>query len=307
MEEKKISQFTGKKSLIWLIIIIVLAAALIVMFFWQHQTKNELNQLLAEKELQRIELNQELDSLMGNHERVKTEYHDLADSLTIKDSVIQANAVEIKKLLDTQWEYYKVKKKLSQLQEIAQGYVHQMDSLYRVNDALTEENIIIKKDLVVLRKEKEQIKKDKDILVEQVESASVLKAYNIDAGGVRLRSGSSKEVITDKVRKIDKVKICFTLGENDIATPGNRDLYIRIARPDKEILTKTRGDDYTFEYEGKMLQYSILRTINYENSPVDICIYWNKQYSSQEMQTGLYHVDIFCDGNVIGHTTFTLR
>ncbi len=307
MEEKKSSQFTGKKSLIWLIIIIVLAAALIVMFFWQHQTKSELNLLLEEKELQRIELNQELDSLMVNHERVKTEHSELADSLTIKDSVIQANAVEIKKLLDTQWEYYKVKKKLSRLQDIAQGYVHQMDSLYRVNDALTEENIIIKKDLVVLRKEKEQIEKDKDILVEQVESASFLKAYNIDAGGVRLRSGSSKEVITDKVRKMDKVKICFTLGENDIATPGNRDLYIRIARPDKEILTKTRGDDYTFEYEGKILQYSIIRTINYENRPVDICIYWNKQYSSQEMQTGLYHVDIFCDGNIIGHTTFTLR
>ncbi len=307
MEEKKNSQFTGKKSLIGLIIIIVLAAALVFMFFWQNQTKSELNLLLEEKEQQRVELKQELDSLMVNHERVKTEHSELADSLTIKDSVIQANAVEIKKLLDTQWEYYKVKKKLSQLQEIAQGYVHQMDSLYRVNDALTEENIIIKKDLVVLRKEKEQIEKDKDILFEQVESASVLKAYNIDAGGVRLRSGSSKEVITDKVRKMDKVKICFTLGENDIATPGNRDLYIRIARPDKEILTKTRGDDYTFEHEGKMLQYSIIRTINYENRPVDICIYWNKQYSSQEMQTGLYHVDIFCEGKVIGHTTFTLR
>jgi len=56
-----------------------------------------------------------------------------------------------------------------------------------------------------------------------------------------------------------------------------------------------------------MIQYSIKKNIVYDNKAIDLCGYWNKQYSGQEMQTGLYHVDIFCEGVIIGHTTFTLR
>jgi len=106
---------------------------------------------------------------------------------------------------------------------------------------------------------------------------------------------------------MEKVKVCFTVAENEVIDPGEKTIYIRIARPDKEVLTRTRGDDYTFEYDGKMIQYSIIKTINYENKPIDLCGYWYKNQSAQEMQIGLYHVDIFCDGLVVGHTTFTLR
>jgi hypothetical protein len=271
------------------------------------QTRSNLKGLLAEKEQQRTELRQELDSLLVEHNKVKISYGQLSDSLSVKDSVIQANAVEIKRLLDTEWEYYKVKKKLAQLQLVAQGYVHQMDSLYRVNASLTEENVAIKKDLKNLRKEKEEIESDRKALTAKVEIAAVLKAINMEATGLRMRSGGEKEVETDKVQRIDQVRVCFTIGENEIATPGTKDVYIRIARPDQEILVKSRLDDYSFEYQGEQLQYSMMQTIEYENRAVDLCLYWKKEYSSQEMQAGLYHVDIFCENAIIGHTTFTLR
>jgi hypothetical protein len=244
---------------------------------------------------------------MEEHELVKEEYGQLSDSLVVKDSVIQANAVEIKKLLNTQWEYYKVKKKLAQLQEIAQGYVRQMDSLYRVNDQLTEENIAMKRDITSLEKERDKMVKDQEVLTELVDLASVLKAYNLEAAGIRLKTGSNKEVVTDKTKRMEKIRVCFTLGENEIIEPGMKQIYVRIARPDKEILTKSKTKDYTFEYEGKDLQYSIMKEINYENQPQDLCLYWRKHYSKQEMQVGLYHVDVFSDGVVIGHTTFTLK
>jgi len=56
-----------------------------------------------------------------------------------------------------------------------------------------------------------------------------------------------------------------------------------------------------------MLQYSVQKTIDYQNIPLDICVYWAKQYSSQDLPTGLYHVDVFSGDEVIGHTTFSLR
>jgi hypothetical protein len=296
-----------KNSRIFYIIIAILALAVIGLIIWQLTTRSHLNNLLEEKEKARVELKKDLDSLLIEHEMVKEQYGELSDSLLVKDSVIQANAKEIKRLLDTEWEYYKVKKKLGQLQLIAQGYVRQMDSLYRVNAALAEENVAIKKDLSELKKVKEDIEADNIVLSEKVEIAATIRAYNASAAGVRFKSGGSKEVETDKTKRLEQIRVCFTIAENQIASPGQKDIYVRIARPDKEILTKGKIDEYTFEYEGKRIQYSMMKTIDYENEALEICLYWRKKYSGQDLPPGLYHVDIFSEGIVIGHTTFTLR
>jgi len=135
----------------------------------------------------------------------------------------------------------------------------------------------------------------------------VLKAINMEAVGLRMRSGGEKEVATDKVQRVDQLRVCFTIGENALAMPGKKDVYLRIARPDQEILVKSRLDEDSFEYQGERLQYTMMESVEYENRSLDVCVYWKKEYSSQEMKPGLYHVDIFCENAIIGHTTFTLR
>ena len=297
----------GKSNIAFTAIIIILGILVIGLIILLVQTRTNLKSLLQEKEQQRAELRLELDSLLVEHNKVKVEYGQLADSLLLKDSLIQANATEIRRLLDTEWEYYKVKKKLAQLQVIAQNYVRQMDSLYQVNTMLTEENVAIKKDLKDLKKEKDQIEQDRKVLSGKVEIAALLKAVNMEASGIRMRSGGETEVTTDKLQRVDQVRVCFTVDKNELASPGKKDIYIRIARPDQEILIKSRLDEDSFEYQGERLQFSMMQTIDYENRALDLCLYWKKEYSSQEMMAGLYHVDIFCENAIIGHTTFTLR
>ena len=102
--------------------------------------KSDLQNLEAEKELQRQDFQAEVDSLMRVHNELKESYGELSQELAEKDSIIQADAVEIKKLLDSQWDYYRIKKKLASLQAISQKYVRQMDSLYTVNRELVAEN-----------------------------------------------------------------------------------------------------------------------------------------------------------------------
>lgn len=299
---RKSKSAVRRYQVILILLFIVFAAILI----WLITSRSKLNELVEQKEMQRIELSAELDSLMVQHERIKEEYGELTDSLYVKDSIIQANAIEIRKLLDTQWEYYKVKKKLARLQVVSQGYVRQMDSLYRVNKVLSEENEVIKKDLQQVRREKEMVIKDKEMLEEKVGIASVLQAYKITATGMRDR-GSRDDKETDKAKRVDKIQVCFTIGKNEIVAPGIKTIYVRIAKPDKEILTKDRTNDYTFMHEGEMIQYSMKEEIDYQNMPVDLCLYWYKKYEGQLMDLGTYNVDIFAEGNVIGHTTFTLR
>ena len=292
---------------VFITVIIILLLAVIGMVIWQMSTRSTLNGLIQEKELQRAELKRELDSLITEHQQVKTAYGELADSLTVKDSIINANAEEIKKLLNTQYEYYKVKKKLANLQVISQGYVRQVDSLYRVNEVLQKENVEMKENISTLKKEVETISKDREVLSQKVEIASFLKAYNAKAVGLRIKSGSSKEVETDKVSRLDAIKVCFTVAQNELAIAGGKIVYVRIARPDKEILTISKMEEYTFEFEGKSIQYSIKESFQYENVAVELCLYWKKIYSEQQLPAGLYYVDIFCEGVTIGQTTFTLR
>ena len=295
-----------KNSNLWMyIILIVLALGIIGLSIKLISVKNEMKGLLAEKEIQRVELEKELDSLVIQHEQIKEAYGELSDSLSTKDSIIQANAIEIKKLLNTKWEYYKIKKKLSRLQVISQGYVRQMDSLYQVNHQLTEENQKIKEEIKIEKRKNKQLQQTQEELKGKVDKAAVLQVFNLRAVPVH-KKGSGKERPTDKIKRVDRVKVCFTFGKNTIVEPGVKTLYVRIARPNKEILVKGRGDQYSFVFKGEKLQYSIKQNFDYENESLDMCVYWNRR-STLELKPGLYHVDLFEGDHEIGHTTFTLK
>jgi len=297
---------TAKNSNLWLyILLIVLALGIIGLSVWLISIKKNMNELLTEKEMQRVELVSELDSLMFEHNQTKESYGEISDSLVVMDSVIQANADEIKQLLNYKWDYYKVKKKLDRLQVISQGYIRKMDSIVVVNEVLTEENLQFKEEIQQEKRINRDLAQDKEDLTNIVEEASVLSTYNLSSIPVHVK-GSGKEAETNKLKRVDRVKICFTLGKNSILEPGIRSLYVRIAQPDDEVLVKGRGEEYTFTYEGEIIQYSIKEDIDYQNEAQYVCLYWNRR-PSLELQAGLYHVDIFDGDNLIGETTFTLK
>lgn len=289
--------------------IIILVLILIIIFLgWKvFDTRSDIKIIQTESENIRQSLQAELDSVVAEHEWIKTEYGALTDSLQTKDSIILANAKEIQKLLDTQWEYYKVKKKLNLLRKITQGYVYQVDSLFRVNQELKDENIEIKR---VYRKEQRkntELTKEKELLEEKVDQASVLKAYNIEAYGIRTRGFNDKEVVTDKARRVEEVNVCFTLAENPIIPSGKKNIYVRIARPDNVIVSRSKDIIYTFEYNGEKIQYSMMKEIEYNNKAMDLCLSWTKQDPKTPAMVGIYNVAIFADGQEIGQTQFELR
>jgi len=297
---------TTKNNNLWLyILLIVFALGVIGLSIWLISVKNNMNELLTEKETQRVELIKELDSLIMEHNQIKESYGEISDSLAVMDSVIQADADEIKKLLNYKWEYYKVKKKMERLQVISQGYVRKMDSIVDVNLVLTEENLQIKEEIQQEKSKNRDLQQEKEELTTIVGEASVLSTYNLTSVPVHVK-GSGKEVPTDKIKRVDRVKICFTLGKNSVVQPGAKTLYVRISKPDEEVLVKGRSEEYTFTYQGELLQYSIKEDVDYQNEAQHICLYWNHR-ASLELQAGLYHVDIFDGDNLIGETTFTLK
>ena len=303
MEQNK-SQTSTKLPLI---IIAALALMAVILAVFLITNTGKLRVLEQEKEAQRLAFQYELDSLLIEHENVKREYGELAENLHEKDSIIQANASEIKRLLNTQWEYIKVQRQLERLRNISQGYLHQMDSLYTVNRELEAENVRIRASYERERMITRELQQDKETLIEKVEEAAVLRAFNISATPINMRGLTGREAETDRARRTDRVRICYSLAENSIAAAGARNVYIRIAQPDSKILVAGLGDEYSFLYKGNVLQYSITRQVDYQNQEIQVCADWINRNTQEPMMAGTYFVNIFADDHEIGQTSFVLR
>ncbi|MFO8086933.1 MAG: hypothetical protein R6T91_03880 [Bacteroidales bacterium] len=302
-EEKTLGK---KQKNIYLIIIAVLAMIILFLGYKLMQTKTQVETVIVEKQDQRTQLQGELDNLMIQHEKIKTEYGEVSDKLSEKDSVIAAKAQEIERLIATQADYYRIKRKLEYLRNSHQRYVEQIDSLFVVNRELKVENKQIKSQYQQTISEKDKVTKEKEQLEEKVGVGALLKAYAISADAIHMGGWTGdKEKIVDKARRLDKIKICFTIGENLIAQPGERIVYLRIARPDNKILYK-RSEDH-FMYNGEKLQYSLKKTIDYQNSKQSHCLYWKKDENAKSVMEGNYTITIFVDDQEVGQTIMRLE
>jgi hypothetical protein len=106
----------------------------------------------------------------------------------------------------------------------------------------------------------------------------------------------------DKISKITKIRVCFTIRENAVAKAGTKDVYLRLVRPDNIVLTTSA--DNLFEVNSQQLVYSAVRQVEYENKDIDMCIFWDKD---QDLIPGTYQAILYAEGNEIGNTTFALR
>ena len=305
-DQNQVMKSNKKKPAVGLLVLIaILAVVIIGLAIWGVGALDKAHKEEVLKKAQQTEFKVQLDSLMAIHNKIKAEYGELSDSLAVKDSVIQANANEIKKLMNTRWEYYKIKKKLRNLQKIAQGYVLQMDSLYNVNHALTKENHQIKEVLQQEKQKNAQLISEKKELSGKVQQAAILRTYGYNVEAVHV-TGAGRERKTDKVKRVNRIKVCFTIAQNSISEKGPRTLYLRIAKPDKKILIVSSDEKYSFMYKGKRLQYTAKKEINYQNQSVDICMIWSRR-ATQKLKPGIYKVDVYEGDNSIGHASLSLR
>ena len=113
--------------------------------------------------------------------------------------------------------------------------------------------------------------------------------------------------MTDKAKKLQRVKICFTVGENKLIDPGTKIFYVRILRPDNVVVMQKMEDVYTFEYQGEKMEYTAKKEIKYQNAATDLCIFWTKKGKATGAMVGVYNVFIYSDGVEIGKTAFELK
>lgn len=193
-------------------------------------------------------------------------------------------------------EIIRLRKELKTVRAVLRSYVMQIDSLNRINEALTVENKEVKDKYNQATVQISNLSAEKKNLHEKVSLAAQLDATNIYASPLNKRGKK-----TDRAKDVKKIAISFTIVKNITAETGNKTLYIRIAKPGNEILSK---GNTTFQYEDKQITYSIKKYIEYTGEEQTVTVYWDVQ---EFLPAGTYNVYIFADGNMIGQNSFEME
>lgn len=297
--EKKETKEINKMSMLILaviILILVITGAAYYIFHQQQQMDEMTQSFDLEKEMMADDLN-EL-SLQYEGYKFSVSNDSLVALLTTEQAKVQRLMEELRTVKSTNAkEIARLKKELATLRKIMRNYVIQIDSLNRANEQLkVEKNEAVKK-YRQASTTAASLKREKEKLTERVTLASKL-----DATGISVTPVNSRGKLAKRIKKMEQFVINFKIAKNVTAPVGEKVVYVRIMKPDDDILVKSRGDVFTFE--GKDINYSIKKMIEYEGEEVPVTMYWNIE---EFLSPGTYRVDIFADGNLIGQRSFTLE
>lgn len=290
-----------KSNLIYFAVILLLLASngfFAFKFYTIRKEKVFVEVELKDTNTEKASLEKEYTEMLAQYESLQTDNKQISEQLEQEKMKIKEMLDEIKKIKSNNfYQINQYKKELNTLREIMRSYIVQIDSLNTRNKILAEENKQVKTDYNKVKTEKDILAQKTEDLTQKVDVASTLRAISISPLPV---NDKAKEVY--KSKKVTKIKTCFTLSENSIAKPGNRVIFLRIARPDKEILPNSENE--FFEYNCEQIMYSAKREIDYQNKDIEMCIYWA---NNGQLTGGIYTVDLFSDGKHIGTSTFSLK
>ncbi|MBF8149609.1 chromosome partitioning protein ParA [Winogradskyella sp. F6397] len=249
----------------------------------KNQVMNDLNNMAKDYDEAIAESEVKNQDLMAARERIQG----LMDSLKVSQNSV-----------GSLWNY---KKKYMALQE-------EMDVLLTENDRLKGENQYLASSLDSTQVQLAERTMFTDSLLVQntelatvVEDAAALQTVGLVGMGV-IERNNGKQIPTERARRSDKIKICFTVAKNMLAEGGDKELYVQVIDPKNNVL----GTNDQIEFEDQVLNYSLISRFNYENRNLNICEYINELEDSK-FEEGRYKVNVFSDKALISSSEFELR
>jgi len=279
---------------------IMSVALIVVLFLYFDQRKEsraaiaQLQQYSGMMESKKDSLETELNGIIVQYDALKSDNDTLNKQLTLQQE-------KIKKLLSMRIsDAEKIKryeKELLTIRDVLKSYIVQIDSLNTKNQILLVENKDLKNTGAKLETRNKKLEQEKEELTSIKTEAKTLIAAGITPVALNKRSKEQ-----DKVDKVTKIRVDFTLRKNTVADAGAKIIYLRLIRPDAVVLgSKDAG---VFDYENSQIPFSASREVNYEKNDLPVSIYWD---NNGDLIKGNNTCELYCEGKLIGRAEFTLR
>ena len=278
------------------VLAILLAGSLAYMYKISSDAKTTETALVKDKDsamTELIQLKQKLDAA-------------IAENTSVSDELIAEREKVVKLMADLE----KSKGDVASLKRIQSQY----NALNAKFNALVKENGLLKDQNMTLVSKVDSLNmalgekiRFNDTLVIQnenlaktVEKAQRLVVMNLRTQGIKEKS-SGREVVTEKARRADKLKVCFSIAQNEVAQSGDKLYYVQIIDSKNNVLGERKEE----KFGDQTLTYSFTTTVAYENKSVDVCE--SLDNNGVDFEKGMYFVNIFDKGTLVSKTSFTLK
>ena len=286
----------NKKVIIPILIILLAAVGVLTYLFFAQ--KQEMVEMVEQMEFEKSELEDEYEDLAMQFDGYQTP-NVSNDSLT---QLLSQEQQRVRDLLEelritkatNARRIAELKKELATVRQVMVSYVHQIDSLNQTNQRLTAENRQVREQYAVVQQQAEELQQQNTHLTEKVTRASMLE---ITAFKVTPLNKNNRK--TSNINQFD-----FTIGKNITCERGLKQVYLRIVRPDGELIMLPDQERRMFAFENSEIEYSLTKEFEYGGDAVDEVLYWSV---GEILYKGLYNADFFIDGALIASFPFELK
>ena len=285
--------------------VIILFGVLVVIFIAVLSLQQNKMEQQMELKIQFIEqknmLRDELDDLIDEHDDLLDEYGELNEHLHEKDSIIQHQIAEIRNLIRTKSDLKEAQQKIAALKDISKRYLANIDSLLVLNETLTIEKDSVIKENKNINWKNYKLNKQNEKLAEKVNKGSVLELLSIDVEAVRYRS-TGREVTTRFAKKVQKIRICFSVGANQISDAETKEVYLQIINERGMLISGL--EELNVEVNDSTFGCTSLAEFDYNNIEMESCFEWER---IAQLEKGTYLLNLIIEGRVLGQTELKLR
>jgi len=289
--------------LILLVLLLISNGVTAYLLITKHQENVEIVTQNTDLTVEKDNLTRELEDMLAQYDSVQTDNEQYKAEIAEQRAKIEEMLAEAEKHKNDAWTIHKLKKETGTLREIMKSYIVTIDSLNTVNQNLVAAKKQVETQLSTQKEENQELNKTNEQLSEKVKLGSKLRVVDLASSAQRMKSGTvSRE--TDRAKRVDKIKTCFTIDKNEVSKPGKKWLYLRIITPSGEVLALDQTETYMFTYDGKEGLYTRKEEVLYDNQEVDMCLYWDV---TSELSEGKYIVEVYAEDYFMGSTEFTLK
>lgn len=284
------------------ILVIALAVLLIGALAYTFYSNSEHKKLTDAIEDEKSEIEQNLDGMIVKYEDAIAQNTSMSSELSIERDRIIALRDSIKGLKSSNYGLMKrYRNEIAKLEETNKR-------LFSLNEVLTGENKLLSSNLDSVNvKMSNQLAINDTLtgvnknLIEKVAIGSTLKVNTAKILAMRERSGG-KLVETSRSRNTDAFRINFTVGKNEIAEPGERQVYVQVL--DIKGNTVASKGELTL-INNTQINYSDSTIINYINESIDVISL--VEVNRDLIKEGVYTVNIFIENKFSGASQITLK
>jgi hypothetical protein len=282
------------------ILLAIILVAAIAIAFWAYNNHNENEAIKEELRTEKEAIQRELDNIS------KAYSQEIERGIALDAEVEQARD-RIERLVDSVDNLRadvkllsKLRKELGAIKEERERLLDRIRDLEVANSDLKKENQKTQQQL----EEERRARNVQDSTITEIKSdlteAAKLIPVNLESTGVIIRS-SGRQKENDRARRLDDIKVCFTVPANSIAENGLKSYYLQVINPENNVL----GTRKLIKFEDQELRYSKKIEFNYQGKELDICELVGA--NEDNITSGIYRVNLFLENRLVNTFTMELR